>query len=233
MSRLETAIERAFEIAATTIESLTAQLAEVRAESARLAKNIGTMADDLAYTNTARINAEAQVSALSAEVEGLTDDVRVLKACYNDEIGAHVAACIRAALAEGRLQQAAQAIQQAEQKHFDASNAKPSPEWQRKAHAHAWAGLLEAKRIVDSQITNEPAPVQPPEAAADQFANTCEDRRLLSAAYTVCGSNGDREWHWRPPGGPWRAGFRSEDAAVRAALKHLSGVVQPSTDGEG
>lgn len=55
---------------------------------------------------------------------------------------------------------------------------------------------------------------------------SCEDPRLMAAGYTVCGSNGDREWHWRPPGGPWHDGHRSEGAAVNAALRHLEEVAR-------
>lgn len=50
---------------------------------------------------------------------------------------------------------------------------------------------------------------------------TCEDRRLEAAGYFVCGSNEDREWHWRGPDQQWRDGYRSEYAAVNAALRHL------------
>ena len=75
-----------------------------------------------------------------------------------------------------------------------------------------------------------PAPpasqTQPRETPADpdhmNLRGTCEDPRLKQAGYIVCGSNADREWHWKPPGGAWRDGHRSEEAAVNAALKHLA-----------
>ena len=67
---------------------------------------------------------------------------------------------------------------------------------------------------------------QPRETPADpdhmNLRGTCEDPRLKQAGYIVCGSNADREWHWKPPGGAWRDGHRSEEAAVNAALKHLA-----------
>lgn len=53
------------------------------------------------------------------------------------------------------------------------------------------------------------------------FEGTCEDPRLLAAGYKVCGSNGDREWHWQRNGGEWHDGYRSESAAVNAALRDL------------
>lgn len=54
------------------------------------------------------------------------------------------------------------------------------------------------------------------------FDGTCEDRRLVSAEYKVCSSYGGREWHWRAPGGRWHDGYRTEYAAVRAALRALA-----------
>lgn len=58
---------------------------------------------------------------------------------------------------------------------------------------------------------------------ADYLTGTCDDPRLQAAGYTVCGSNADREWHWQEPGGKWHDRYKSEDAAVAAALKHLGG----------
>jgi hypothetical protein len=46
-------------------------------------------------------------------------------------------------------------------------------------------------------------------------------RRLADNGYMVCGSNGDREWHWHGPDGKWHDGYRSEYAAVKAALRDL------------
>jgi hypothetical protein len=55
----------------------------------------------------------------------------------------------------------------------------------------------------------------------DPCAGTCEDRRLLQAGYIICGSNADQEWHWRAPNSRWHDGYRSESAAVNAALRNL------------
>jgi len=68
-------------------------------------------------------------------------------------------------------------------------------------------------------------------------AGTCEDVRLASAGYIVCGSNADREWHWAAPGGRWHDGYRTEYAAVNAALRDLkkrgaNGESQARKDGE-
>ncbi len=84
--------------------------------------------------------------------------------------------------------------------------------------------------ITDAGRRALPAPpasqTQPRETPADpdhmNLRGTCEDPRLKQAGYIVCGSNADREWHWKPPGGAWRDGHRSEEAAVNAALKHLA-----------
>lgn len=55
--------------AVNALPTLLDQLEQSQREVERLAKNIGTMADDLAWTNTARINAEARIAELTAEVE--------------------------------------------------------------------------------------------------------------------------------------------------------------------
>lgn len=51
---------------------------------------------------------------------------------------------------------------------------------------------------------------------------TCEDPRLAASGYYVCGSNGDREWHWHGPDRKWHDGYRSEYAAVNAALREIA-----------
>lgn len=71
-----------------------------------------------------------------------------------------------------------------------------------------------------SQATLEP----------DQYQGTCEDRRLISAGYKVCGSGADTQWHWHGPDGKWHDGYRSENAAVNAALRDLASSM-PSADG--
>lgn len=53
---------------------------------------------------------------------------------------------------------------------------------------------------------------------------TCEDPRLRRAGYYVCSSDADREWHWRGPDGKWRDRYRSEQAAVNAALRDLTAL---------
>lgn len=58
--------------------------------------------------------------------------------------------------------------------------------------------------------------------AATELYGTCEDPRLLEAGYVVCGSAGDTRWHWQAPGEPWNDGYRSENAAANAALRHLA-----------
>lgn len=50
---------------------------------------------------------------------------------------------------------------------------------------------------------------------------TCEDSRIKNAGITVCGSNGDRDWHWRDAAGTWHDKYHSEEAAVRAALRAI------------
>lgn len=80
----------------------------------------------------------------------------------------------------------------------------------------------------DEREGARPSPAQNPKVgdvvAEDQFANTCEDRRLREAGFFVCGSNADREWHWHGPDRKWHDGYRSEYAAVRAALKALAAL---------
>jgi hypothetical protein len=65
-------------------------------------------------------------------------------------------------------------------------------------------------------------------ASAEEVAGTCEDHSLMAAGYTVCGSAGDTQWHWQEPTGCWHDGYRTEYAAVNAALKHLASALQPS-----
>ena len=62
------------------------------------------------------------------------------------------------------------------------------------------------------------------ERVADPLSlvGSCEDRRLIAAGYKVCGSHANREWHWQAPNGPWHDGYRSEEAAVRAAISALT-----------
>jgi hypothetical protein len=57
--------------------------------------------------------------------------------------------------------------------------------------------------------------------ARDLYKGSCEDRRLLKAGYQVCSSSGEKEWHWRTPTSDWHDGYRSEEAAVNAALRNL------------
>ena len=61
----------------------------------------------------------------------------------------------------------------------------------------------------------------------DYLTGTCEDPRLKAAGYYVCGSNGDTQWHWHCDNKVWRDGYRSERAAVKAALAHIAST-QPS-----
>ncbi|HEV7251458.1 MAG TPA: hypothetical protein VGN93_31155 [Shinella sp.] len=55
---------------------------------------------------------------------------------------------------------------------------------------------------------------------------SCEDPRLVGAGYVVCGSDADRQWHWQAPGGPWNDGYKSENAAVNAALRDLAATTK-------
>ncbi len=65
----------------------------------------------------------------------------------------------------------------------------------------------------------------------DYLRGTCEDPELTAAGYYVCGSNADREWHWHGPDRKWHDDHRSEDAAVRAALKDLRKSAAAKTGG--
>lgn len=91
-----------------------------------------------------------------------------------------------------------------------------------------YGGAPDAEGVWDAMLAAAPpaSQTQPRETPADpdhmNLRGTCEDPRLKQAGYIVCGSNADREWHWKPPGGAWRDGHRSEEAAVNAALKHLA-----------
>lgn len=65
-------------------------------------------------------------------------------------------------------------------------------------------------------------------AKRDFTLGTCEDPRLEAADYFVCGSDCDRRWHWHGPNGKWHDGYRSEYAAVNAALRDLKISNAPS-----
>jgi hypothetical protein len=56
----------------------------------------------------------------------------------------------------------------------------------------------------------------------DETFGTCEDPRLKCAGYYVCGSHGDTQWHWHCDNKVWRDGYKTESAAVNAALRHLA-----------
>jgi hypothetical protein len=61
----------------------------------------------------------------------------------------------------------------------------------------------------------------PPPEADPTTLETCEDPRLRAAGYIVCGSDGDKQWHWKSPATAWHDGYRSERSAALAALRHL------------
>ena len=51
---------------------------------------------------------------------------------------------------------------------------------------------------------------------------TYEDPRLIAAGVVVTASAAGTQWHYRIPRKQWVDGFKSERAAVRAALRALS-----------
>jgi hypothetical protein len=68
-------------------------------------------------------------------------------------------------------------------------------------------------------------PPQPIEAGGENdplhIRGSCEDPRLVSAGYVVCGSGANTQWHWHGPDGVWHDGFKSESAAVNSALRAI------------
>ncbi len=125
---------------------------DLRAEVTRLSGEVAALRASLGEPTGAEpvgcpCPGACSATALQERVAGLESD----GAKWRDAATSYRA---RLAKQEAGMGAMREALEAAAEEHFAASNARRGPAWERKAHAHAWAGMVQAIRIVDQALSD-------------------------------------------------------------------------------